>query len=95
MLSEMNSPDELEEKRIAEYLLKLTQWPIQIEQIVELGGGSEGAVALKGFGYGRPLHITFLEDGRRKEVVLRRVNRNGFGREYASDRVGEVWRDWT
>jgi hypothetical protein len=50
---------------------------------------------LKGFGYGRPLHITFLEDGRRKEVVLRRVNRNGFGREYASDRVGEVWRDWT
>jgi thiamine kinase-like enzyme len=85
---------ELEEKYIAEYLSKVTQRPVQIEQIVELGGDSEGAAALKGFGYGRPLHITYLEGEQRKEGVLRRLNRNGFGREYASDRVGEVWRDF-
>jgi hypothetical protein len=92
MLAEMNSA--LKERHVADYLSRLTQRPIQIEQIVELGGGSEGAAALKGFGYGRPLRITYLDDGQRKEVVLRRVNRNGFGREYASDRTGEVWRDF-
>lgn len=92
MLIEMNST--LEEKHVADYLSQLTQRPIRIEQIVELGGGSEGAAALKGFGYGRPVRINYLDDGQVKAVVLRRVNRNGFGREYASDRAGEVWRDF-
>jgi aminoglycoside phosphotransferase (APT) family kinase protein len=27
-------------------------------------------------------------------MVLRRVKRNGFGREYMSDRIAEVWRDY-
>lgn len=92
----------LDQAALEAYLAKIDGAPVEIEQVRELGGTADGAAALKGFGYGRPLRIDYrLLDqaqgtpaGEPRRVVLRRVNRNGFGRERDSDRVAEVWRDF-
>src|SRR5690606_18396946 len=92
----------LDQAALEAYLAKIDGAPVEIEQVRELGGTADGAAALKGFGSGRPLRIDYrLLDqaqgppaGEPRRVVLRRVNRNGFGRERDSDRVAEVWRDF-
>jgi thiamine kinase-like enzyme len=72
----------------------LRQWigrPVTVEALQQLGAESTGAAALKTFGYGQPLLIDYRDNGERRRVVLRRVQRNGFGRERDADRVAEVW----
>lgn len=85
------------------YLSLLMGVSVRIEQISVLGQTTSGAAALKAFGYGRPLAIDLRplaplpghsEPADLWRVVLRQVNRNGFGRERDSDRIAEVWLDW-
>ena len=82
------------------YLTRLIGSPVQIERISVLGSATTGAAALKAFGYGRPLCIEVrpqtpgsAQSADSRRVVLRQVNRNGFGRERDSDRIAEVWLD--
>jgi hypothetical protein len=82
---------ELEERVIEAYLTGLTGQAVQVEGLHQLGGEATGAAALKAFGYGRPLRIDFRVDGEERRVVLRQVNRNGFGHERDADRIAEVW----
>ncbi|WP_229234924.1 phosphotransferase [Candidatus Methanoliparum sp. LAM-1] len=49
----------------------------------ELGGKD----SIKGFGYGRPLHIELDIDGERKDVVLSTMKKNTFGHDHFSDRA--------
>lgn len=90
----MTKAFELEQPQLEAYLSWFSGRPVQIEQITPLGERATGAVALKAFGYGRPISISYRLNGEQRRVVLRRVSRNGFGRERASDRVAEVWRDF-
>jgi len=83
-----------ERSHLEAYLRRISGKAVHIEVIKELGGDQGGAAALKAFGYGRPLHIGYQVDGQRRDVVLRRVRRNGFGREMAADRVAAVWLDY-
>jgi aminoglycoside phosphotransferase (APT) family kinase protein len=85
---------ELEQAQLEAYLSWFSGRPVEIEEITPLGERTTGAAALKAFGYGRPISITYRLNGEQRRVVLRRVSRNGFGRERASDRVAEVWRDF-
>jgi aminoglycoside phosphotransferase (APT) family kinase protein len=80
--------------QIEAYLSRLTGKRVQVERLRELGSGTTGAAALKAFGYGKPLCIDFWADGEAQRVILRQINRNGFGRERDSDRVAEVWLDY-
>lgn len=84
----------ISEEAIKQYLTEWHQRPISIVQLQQLGGEAQGAAALKGFGYGRPVCISYRCGGEPRQLVLRRVRPNGFGRERPSDRVAEVWRDF-
>lgn len=84
----------MNETALTQYLTRLRQRPVAIAAIEPLGGGGLGAAALKAFGYGQPIRVTYHCGADTDEVVLRRVKRNGFGREHMSDRVAEVWRDY-
>lgn len=92
----------LNQSRLQSYLASLLPLPgaahlretLEIVSMSELGGESTGSAALKALGYGRPVRIDVLVDGEPQRLVLRRVMRNGFGREYAADRVAAVWQDF-
>ena len=89
-----SSAPAISEEAIGKYLTEWHQRPIFIDRLQQLGGEAQGAAALKGFGYGRPVCISYRCDGEPQQLVLRRVRPNGFGRERPSDRVAEVWRDF-
>lgn len=79
------------------YLADMTAAPVHVSAITTLGGAG-GAAAIKAFGYGKPLRIAYRtgkDSGVERSVVLRQISRNGFGRERDSDRVAEVWLDYT
>ncbi len=83
---------ELEE--LKRYLEKRSCAPVQIVSIHELGGGSAGTAALKQFGYGRPIFVSFRVGEQEEQVVFHRIRRNAFGRERDDDRVAAVWLDF-
>jgi hypothetical protein len=85
---------EIQQHQLETYLAQRHGQTVQINQLRQLGSRDQGAAALKAFGYGRPLHVLYHHNGQREEVVLRRVERNGFGREMASDRLAAVWLDY-
>ncbi len=80
-------------QKIESYLSNRFSQTVTVDGIEELGGSARGAAALKAFGYGRPLRIRFHCAGQPRDVVLRQIKRNGFGRERDSDRIAEVWLD--
>ncbi|RIK34066.1 MAG: aminoglycoside phosphotransferase [Chloroflexi bacterium] len=82
---------ELDQRVIEGYLARLTGQEVRVENLHQLGGEATGAAALKAFGYGRPLCIDFRVNDELRRVVLRQVNRNGFGHERDADRIAEVW----
>ena len=82
---------QLEQERIECYLSHFWNAPIQVKQMRDLGGTLSGAGALKAFTYGKPLLIELEAEGQLEQVVLRQINRNGFGRERDPDRMAEVW----
>jgi hypothetical protein len=75
-------------------LARLVGEPVLIQSLQDLDGGASGAAALKAFGYGRPICITYQAGGAARRMVMRQVRRNGYGRERDSDRVAEVWLDF-
>lgn len=85
---------ELDQAQLERYLGQASGRPVKIEAISQLGSKASDAAALKAFGYGQPLRIRYRSEGQAHQVVLRRVQRNGFGRERDADRVAEVWRDF-
>lgn len=84
----------MEQIRIETYLSRHLGQPVRVDSLRELGKSTTGAAALKAFGYGRPLCIDYRAGDQAGHVVLRRVLRNGFGRERPSDRVAEIWLDF-
>ncbi len=87
---------EINRQELAALLERWSGRPVVIERLTTLGQTRDEVEALKGFGYGEPVQITFREVGNpaERQAVLRRVKRNGFGREQVSDRAAEVWRDY-
>lgn len=76
------------------YLSQLHGATAVIDETLLLGGERRGAAALKAFGYGQPLRLIYRVSDQPHEAVLRRVSRNGFGRELVADRVAAVWLDF-
>ena len=68
----------------------------------QLGGEASGEAALKQFGYGRPVLVTYRtgevqEQGQKQEQlkeVFHTIRRNAFGRERDDDRVAAIWLDY-
>jgi hypothetical protein len=92
----LSTPGErpFELSHIRRYLEGRTDKSVKIQHARELGGEAKGAAALKRFGYGRPLLITYRADGQEQREVLHRIRRNAFGRERDADRVAAVWLDY-
>ncbi len=85
---------EFQPGQLEHFLSQREKQPVKIEEIALLGSQTTGAAALKGLGYGRPLRVTYSAQDQQKQIVIRRVNQNEFGRETDADRVGEVWRNF-
>lgn len=66
----------------------------EIEQIAGLEGEQTGEAALKQFGYGHPLLVSYRAGGRSEKIVFHTIRRNAFGRERDDDRVAAVWLDF-
>ncbi|MDX1687584.1 MAG: phosphotransferase [Candidatus Promineifilaceae bacterium] len=67
---------------------------IYIESMRQLGGDASGEAALKQFGYGRPVLVTYQAGERLREEVFHTIRRNAFGRERDDDRVAAIWLDF-
>jgi len=91
---EKMSAIKIELEELKRYLEKRSCAPVQIVSIHELGGGSAGTAALKQFGYGRPIFVSFRVGEQEEQVVFHRIRRNAFGRERDDDRVAAVWLDF-
>jgi hypothetical protein len=84
----------LDVKGLERYVQKRSGAPANITNILELGGGPAGPAALKQFGYGRPLLVSYRMGEREEQIVFHRICRNAFGRERDDDRVAAVWLDF-
>lgn len=84
----------LDRSTLESYLSRRWAEPIHIVELAPLGGTGGDGQALKQFGYGHPLLITYeTGDGLRREV-LHTIRRTPFGREREDDRVAAVWLDY-
>jgi hypothetical protein len=84
----------IEPEALKQYLKERAGAPVQIQQLQELRGQAKGAIALKQFGYGRPLLVEYRVDDRLVREVFHRIRRNAFGRERDDDRAAAVWLDF-
>lgn len=76
------------------YLGERSNSPVEIDDIHQLGGELTGDAALKQFGYGRPIFVSYRAGEQEEQVVFHRIRRNAFGRERDDDRVAAVWLDF-
>jgi len=76
------------------YLTVRHRADVRIHHIHPLGDTETDKDALKQFGYGRPLLITYDVAGRQVEEVLHPIRRTQFGRERDDDRIAAVWLDF-
>jgi hypothetical protein len=74
---------------VLEYMRSLYGEKVQVQRIWRLDEKSEvGVVDLKGFGYGHPYVIEFIDEGKVCRVVLATVRLGeGFGHDHFSDRA--------
>ncbi len=79
---------------IRTYLRRTHDAEVRLEDVRQIGGAATGEDALKQFGYGSPVRVTFVLNGERKQLVFRQVKRNGFGRERSDDRLAALWLDF-
>ena len=79
---------------LATYLGKRYGTAVQIESIQELGGQTADGEALKQFGYGQPLLVTYRLGDEERQEVFHRLRRNEFGRERQDDLAAAVWLDF-
>lgn len=87
-------PKPIELSAIRSYLERRTGEEVLNLETREFGGEATGAAALKQFGYGNPLLVTYETADRQEKLVFHRIRRNAFGRERADDRVAAVWLDF-
>lgn len=79
---------------VERYLAARHGTAVTLQSVQDLSGESSGEAALKQFGYGRPLLLTYTTAGGEHQEVLHRIRENAFGRERADDRVAAVWLDY-
>lgn len=84
----------LELDEIERYLSSRHGTAVHIQELRPLGSDETGPGALKQFGYGRPILITYQVSGQQKQEVLHSIRRTAFGRERDDDRVAAVWLDY-
>lgn len=68
--------------------------PVEIIELRELHGDARGAAALKQFGYGRPIRVSYRVGDDEESAVLHYIKRNAFGRERDADRIAAAWLDF-
>jgi hypothetical protein len=79
---------------LQQYLETRHALPARILELQPIGGEERGKEALKQFGYGRPLLVTYEVDTEKKQEVVHRTRQNEFGRERTDDRAAAVWLDY-
>lgn len=84
-----------QDEALRRYLARRHRTAVTIESLRELGGTATDSAAIKQFGYGRPLLVTYRAGGVRFQEVFHTIRRTAFGRERADDRVAAVWLDYT
>lgn len=80
-------------EQLVAYLTQISGEQVEVERTRELGAEQEGPQALKAFGYGRPILVSYRVGGEARRVVLHRALENRFGRELSADRAAAVWQD--
>ncbi|MFW5942070.1 MAG: phosphotransferase family protein [Chloroflexota bacterium] len=93
-MTEETDAERLQIEQFLRYLRARHDAEAHVEQVQELGGEATGAAAIKQFGYGRPLLITYQVAGQRHQEVLHTIRRTAFGREREDDRVAAIWLDY-
>ena len=86
--------DIVSQELLVAYLADRHQQPIHLKEILALGGPVDPHAEIKGFGYGSPTLVAYTAGKTDFKIVIRPVQRNGYGRERKSDRIAEVWRDF-
>lgn len=76
------------------YLKRTAGDSAQLESVNPLGSPQRGQEAIKAFGFGTPLLVTYRLQEREERVVIHKIKRNAFGRERADDRAAAVWLDY-
>jgi len=85
---------ELQFAELEQYLTRQADRPVQITAVRQLSSETSGSDALKQFGYGRPLLVSYEVAGGEEKIVIHQINRNAFGHERDEDRVAAVWFDY-
>jgi len=85
---------ELKFEELKQYLEEQYGVVIQLKNIYQLGSETKGAAALKQFGYGHPVLISYLLDNQEEQIVLHAVEHNAFGHERDDDRIAAIWLDF-
>ncbi len=92
-VSEMNGSTVLRQAVVERYLADRHGQVVRIESLRALGRLETGPAALKQFGYGSPLLVSYRVGAQRYEEVIHTIRRNQFGRERADDRLAAAWLD--
>ena len=81
----------IERRSLATYLTHVLAGRAEVLAVRRLGGGEPGPDDPKGFGYGVPLEVCCLVDGRPREFVISRTRpARGFGHDYPADRAWQA-----
>lgn len=75
----------LKKESLQEYLCQLYKSAVEDLQVTQIGG--KEPADMKGFGYGKPLLVRFLIQGKPEMVVLETLAENCFGHDHFSDRA--------
>lgn len=79
---------------LKQYLVERSGTGVDIQEVRQLDGEATGTTALKQFGYGKPLLVSYQVGNQQENLVFHQIKRNAFGRERADDRVAAVWLDF-
>ncbi len=75
----------LSKESIQEYLSQLYKAPVKVVEVTQIG--SKESTDMKGFGYGKPVLVRFLIQGKPEIVVLETMAENSFGHDHFADRA--------
>jgi hypothetical protein len=82
------------QRALVDHLRRRYGEDVELLRVRRLGESAEDDGDLKSMGFGRPLRITLRRQGRKRDLVIRGVRRNRFGRERSDDRAAAVWLDY-
>lgn len=81
---------------LKDYLTKVLGDKVEVISVKTMGGEIYTAGDIKGYGYGEPLIIEVLHNGKSKKLVINTVRPGEFGHEYVSDRAAiMIWNHLT